>query len=48
MVAGVLPLQPPSRGQDPEMFITFDQIVSNHQDRTSQVVVGVPDQRPSR
>ena len=47
-VAGVLALEPPSRGQDPEVIIAFDQIICNHEDRAPQVVVGVSHQRPSR
>ena len=30
-VARILALEPPSGGQDPEVFITFDQIICNHQ-----------------
>ena len=43
--ARILALEPPSRGQDREVFIAFNQIICNHQDRAPQVAVGVPHQR---
>ena len=47
-VASVLAFEPPSRSQDREVFITFYQIICNHKDRVSQVVIGVSDQRRRR
>ena len=44
-IAWVLPLQPPTGGQDPEMVVTFDQVIGNHHDRAPQVAIGIPDQR---
>ena len=46
-VAGVRLLEPPSRGQDAKVLVAPDQVVGNHEDRASQVVVGVSHQRPS-
>ena len=44
-IAGVRLLDPPSRGQDPEVLIAPDQVVGNDENRTPQVVVGVSHQR---
>ena len=44
-IAGVRLLEPPARGQDAEVLVAPDQVVSNHEDRTPQVVVGVSHQR---
>jgi hypothetical protein len=44
-IAGIRVLGPPSRDQDPEVLIAPDQVVSNHENGTPQVVVGVSHQR---
>ena len=47
-IAGIRVLGPPSRDQDPEVLIAPDQVVSDHKNGTSQVVVGVSHQRSVR
>ena len=42
---GVLAPEPPSRGQDREVIIAFDQVICNREDGGSQVAIGVSDQR---
>src|SRR5271155_613659 len=44
-VAGVRILEPPSRGQDAKVLVAPDQVVGNHEDRTTQVAVGATHQR---
>ena len=44
-VAGIRVLEPPSRDQDPEVLVAPDQVVSNDENGTPQVVVGVSHQR---
>ena len=44
-IAGIRVLGPPSRDQDPEVLIAPDQVVSNDENGTPQVMVGVSHQR---